>query len=62
MWKAKLTIEHGFFLVQLVAYTLWLALHFLIVNVLGQQRLLRDPEVISYRCLTAHLHLLCDYN
>ena len=40
----------------------WLALHFLIVNVLGQQRLLRDPEVISYRCLTAHLHLLCDYN
>lgn len=38
------------FLVPLAAYTLWQLLYFLIVNVLRQQRLLRDPEVMtSYR-------------
>ncbi|KAF5726083.1 hypothetical protein HS088_TW23G00824 [Tripterygium wilfordii] len=41
------------FLVPLVAYTLWQALYFLIVNVLRRQRLLRDPEVMtSYRELS----------
>lgn len=38
------------FLVPLVAYSLWQALYFLIVNVLRRQRLLKDPEVMtSYR-------------
>lgn len=41
------------FLVPLVAYTLWQALYFLIVNVLRRQRLLKDPEVMtSYRELS----------
>ncbi|KAK3004288.1 hypothetical protein RJ639_019671 [Escallonia herrerae] len=41
------------FLVPLVAYSLWQALYFLIVNVLRRQRLLRDPEVMtSYRELS----------
>ncbi|KAK9060829.1 hypothetical protein SSX86_021535 [Deinandra increscens subsp. villosa] len=41
------------FTVPLVAYTLWQALYFLIVNVLRRQRLLRDPEVMtSYRELS----------
>ncbi|KAF2287182.1 hypothetical protein GH714_038630 [Hevea brasiliensis] len=41
------------FWVPLFAYTLWQVLYFLIVNVLRQQRLLRDPEVMtSYRELS----------
>ncbi|XP_078432149.1 glycerophosphocholine acyltransferase 1 [Wolffia australiana] len=41
------------FAVPLAAYTLWQLLYFLIVNVLRQQRLLRDPEVMtSYRELS----------
>ncbi|KAK9948035.1 hypothetical protein M0R45_003624 [Rubus argutus] len=41
------------FLVPLVAYSLWQALYFLIVNVLRRQRLLKDPEVMtSYRELS----------
>uniref|UniRef100_A0A5B7BUX7 Glycerophosphocholine acyltransferase 1 n=1 Tax=Davidia involucrata TaxID=16924 RepID=A0A5B7BUX7_DAVIN len=41
------------FIVPLVAYSLWQALYFLIVNVLRRQRLLRDPEVMtSYRELS----------
>ncbi|CAI9286119.1 unnamed protein product [Lactuca saligna] len=41
------------FTVPLIAYSLWQALYFLIVNVLRRQRLLRDPEVMtSYRELS----------
>ncbi|KAI3775604.1 hypothetical protein L1987_50184 [Smallanthus sonchifolius] len=41
------------FFVPLIAYSLWQALYFLIVNVLRRQRLLRDPEVMtSYRELS----------
>ncbi|KAJ0881956.1 putative glycerophosphocholine acyltransferase 1 [Helianthus annuus] len=41
------------FMVPLIAYSLWQALYFLIVNVLRRQRLLRDPEVMtSYRELS----------
>ncbi|KAL2553813.1 hypothetical protein Fot_07432 [Forsythia ovata] len=41
------------FFVPLFAYTVWQVLYFLIVNVLRQQRLLRDPEVMtSYRELS----------
>ncbi|KAL5714904.1 glycerophosphocholine acyltransferase [Ranunculus cassubicifolius] len=41
------------FIVPLVGYTLWQVLYFFIVNVLRQQRLLRDPEVMtSYRELS----------
>ncbi|CAA6666198.1 unnamed protein product [Spirodela intermedia] len=41
------------FLFPLAAYTLWQLLYFFIVNVLRQQRLLRDPEVMtSYRELS----------
>ncbi|KAD7476869.1 hypothetical protein E3N88_00005 [Mikania micrantha] len=35
------------FVVPLIAYSLWQALYFLIVNVLRRQRLLRDPEVMT---------------
>ncbi|XP_071689355.1 LOW QUALITY PROTEIN: glycerophosphocholine acyltransferase 1-like [Rutidosis leptorrhynchoides] len=38
------------FTVPLIAYSLWQALYFFIVNVLRRQRLLKDPEVMtSYR-------------
>ncbi|KAH1041841.1 hypothetical protein AAZX31_09G064900 [Glycine max] len=41
------------FLVPLAVYILWQVLYFLIVNVLRQQRFLRDPEVMtSYRELS----------
>ncbi|XP_071716265.1 glycerophosphocholine acyltransferase 1 [Rutidosis leptorrhynchoides] len=41
------------FTVPLIAYSLWQALYFLIVNVLRRQRLLKDPEVMtSYRELS----------
>lgn len=41
------------FTVPLFAYFLWQVLYFLIVNVLRQQRLLKDPEVMtSYRGLS----------
>ncbi|KAL8189074.1 hypothetical protein R6Q57_029335 [Mikania cordata] len=41
------------FVVPFIAYSLWQALYFLIVNVLRRQRLLRDPEVMtSYRELS----------
>nr|GEU68039.1 uncharacterized membrane protein C776.05-like [Tanacetum cinerariifolium] len=41
------------FTVPLFAYVLWQVLYFLIVNVLRQQRLLKDPEVMtSYRGLS----------
>ncbi|KAL7258250.1 hypothetical protein ACSBR1_004382 [Camellia fascicularis] len=41
------------FFVPLATYSIWQALYFLIVNVLRQQRLLRDPEVMtSYRELS----------
>nr|XP_043623728.1 glycerophosphocholine acyltransferase 1 [Erigeron canadensis] len=41
------------FMVPLIAYSLWQALYFLIVDVLRRQRLLRDPEVMtSYRELS----------
>ncbi|KAL7238150.1 hypothetical protein ACSBR2_004285 [Camellia fascicularis] len=41
------------FFVPLATYSIWQALYFLIVNVLHQQRLLRDPEVMtSYRELS----------
>ncbi|KAG6421099.1 hypothetical protein SASPL_117648 [Salvia splendens] len=41
------------FFVPLVAYVVWQLLYFLIVNVLREQRLLRDPEVMtSYRELS----------
>ncbi|GKB25435.1 uncharacterized membrane protein-like protein [Tanacetum coccineum] len=41
------------FIVPLIAYSLWQALYFLIVDVLRRQRFLRDPEVMnSYRELS----------
>ncbi|KAE8678744.1 threonine synthase [Hibiscus syriacus] len=40
------------FVVPLAAYTLWQVLFFLIVNVLRRQRLLIDPEVMTYRELS----------
>ncbi|KAI3524768.1 hypothetical protein L2E82_02834 [Cichorium intybus] len=41
------------FTVPLIAYSLWQALYFLIVDVLRRQRLLKDPEVMtSYRELS----------
>ncbi|XP_004287598.1 PREDICTED: uncharacterized membrane protein C776.05 [Fragaria vesca subsp. vesca] len=51
--ESKTYLWTWLFLVPLVAYSLWQALYFLIVNVLRRQRLLRDPEVMtSYRELS----------
>ncbi|CAO2841968.1 unnamed protein product [Amaranthus hypochondriacus] len=53
----KLYLCTWLFVVPLIAYTLWQALYFLIVNVLSRQRLLRDPEVMtSYRELSKKAH------
>ncbi|CAK9144159.1 unnamed protein product [Ilex paraguariensis] len=51
--ESKSDLWTWLFVVPLVAYSLWQALYFLIVNVFCQQRLSRDPEVMtSYRELS----------
>ncbi|KAD6795220.1 hypothetical protein E3N88_06116 [Mikania micrantha] len=45
------------FVVPLIAYSLWQALYFLIVNVLRRQRLLRDPEVMTSYSKTLGLYI-----
>ncbi|XP_027175638.1 uncharacterized membrane protein C776.05 [Coffea eugenioides] len=51
--ESKYNLWTWLFLVPLVAYCLWQALYFLIVDVLRRQRLLQDPEVMtSYRELS----------
>ncbi|CAI9100666.1 OLC1v1037812C1 [Oldenlandia corymbosa var. corymbosa] len=51
--ESKYNLWTWLFLVPLVAYCLWQALYFLIVDVLRRQRIVKDPEVMtSYRELS----------
>lgn len=53
--EAKTYLWTWLFFVPLAAYVVWQLLYFLIVNVLREQRLLRDPEVMtSYRFHYSH--------